>query len=159
MKLLKNFIAAALVGVLALCAVGAEAQTAGTLNAVNPLTRDLGKLITLTSQGAATVNSVTQSGFNVSRVWCVMNVSAQTGTPSSTFSIQNYDPSSGQYVTLITSTAVTAINTPNAIAAGAGVFTTANVGAGVPIARNWRVTVTVGGTSPVVTGTIACSAQ
>lgn len=143
----------------AVFSVSAFGQAAGAFNTIGPLTRDLGALRTLTAQGAATLSSADQTGFNVSRVVCVFNMSAHTGTPSTTFNIQNKDAASGAYYTLITSTATTADATPNFISAGAGVVTTANVGAGVPLARTWRVQVIVAGTSPVVTGTAGCSVQ
>lgn len=138
----------------------AQAQSSGQLQVVGPLTRDLGAIRTFTAQGAATVTSSDQNGFNVSRVTCVFNQASHTGSPSTTFSIQNKDAASGGYVTLITSAAITADTTPGAIHAGAGVATTANIGAGVPIAKTWRVSATVGGSAtPVVTGTIGCSVQ
>lgn len=136
-------------------------QSSGQLQAVTPLTRDLGSIRTFTATGASTVVSTDQSGFNVSRVVCTFNTTTTSGAPSTTFSIQNKDVASGAYVSLITSSAQTTTPTSTAmISAGAGVATTANVGAGIPIARNWRVSATIGGTStPTITGTIGCSVQ
>lgn len=126
-----------------------------------PVTRDLGSLKTMTGQSAATVTSSDQSGFNITRVVCAFSQSTYTGSPSTTFKIQNKDAASGFYYDLITSSAVTtAVNTPSAIAAGGGVVTTANVGVGLPIAAKWRISVTVGGSStPTSTGTVGCSVQ
>src|SRR5258708_15488178 len=71
------------------------------------------KVLTLTAQGAGTVNSADQPGFGVLNLLCVFNTSAQTGTPSTTFSIQNKDVlGSGLYYSIITTTPITAINTP-----------------------------------------------
>lgn len=144
-----------------LVALPAPAQTSATTNSVAPLTRDPGALITNTARAASTANSADQSGFGVSRVVCVFNQSTYTGAPSTTFAIQNKDAASGLYYTLITSAAVTtAVNTPSAISAGSGVPTTTNVSANIPVARTWRVTETIGGTStPTVTGTVGCSIQ
>src|SRR5438477_11534981 len=61
------------------------------------------KVLTLTSQGAGTVNSADQSGFGVKNVLCVMSQSSHTGTPSTTFTIQNKDAGSGLYSSLVTS--------------------------------------------------------
>lgn len=129
---------------------------------------DLGPLITLTSQGAATVNSpdqtitITGQGTNAAGVSpgvvCVLNQASHTGSPSSTFSIQGKDAASGKYYTILTSAATTSDNMPNAIAVGRGVATVANVSAGFPLPPTWRVSVTVGGTStPVITGTLGCN--
>jgi hypothetical protein len=125
-----------------------------------PVTRDLGALKVMTAQGAGTVTSSDQVGFNVSRVVCAFAQSTFTGSPSTTFKIQNKDAVSGLYYDLITNSAVTTGLTASAISAGAGVATTANVGAGIPIAAKWRVSITVGGSStPTVTGTVGCSVQ
>lgn len=137
-----------------------HAQQAGAIQVVSPLTRDLGSVKTLTAQPQATVTSADQNGFNVSRVVCVFNQSTYTGSPSTTFKIQNKDTASGLYYDLITSSAVTtAVNTPSAISAGAGVVTTANVGAGIPIAQKWRVSLTEANTPVTITGTVGCSVQ
>lgn len=135
-----------------------SAQSSGSVQAQTPLTRDLGSIRTLTAATAATYVSADQSGFNVSRITCVLNQSAKVGSPSTVFKLQNKDAISGKYYDLITSSATTANDTPNPISAGAGVVTTANVGAGVPIARTWRVSATVSSTTSM-TGTIGCSVQ
>ncbi len=139
-------------------APAAQAQPSGAFQAITPLSRDTGTLVTLTAQGAGTVNSADQSGFNVSRVTCVFRETVSGGTPSSTFTIQGKDSATGQYYTILTSAAITS-NSVNAIFAGAGVSTAANVSAGLPIPRTWRVSTTVGGTTPAVTATIGCSVQ
>lgn len=157
MKFLKS---AALVAVLAIIAcIPAQAQQAGAINSVTPMTRELGVLKTLTAQTAATLTTADQTGFNVSRLVCVFNMSAHTGTPSTTFTIQNKDAASGLYYTVLTSGAIVADATPTPLSVGAGITTTANVSAGLPLARVWRVSITVAGTSPVVTGTLGCSVQ
>lgn len=135
-----------------------QAQSSGSVQAQSPLTRDIGSILTLTAQTAATVTSGDQSGFNASRVTCVLNQSAKVGSPSTTFKIQNKDAASGKYYDLLTSGATTANDTPNAINIGAGVASTANVSAPLPVARTWRVSATVTGTTSM-TGTIGCSLQ
>src|SRR5258708_481056 len=131
-------------------------QAAGQVQMIAPLTREIGAIVTLTAQGAGTVNSLDQSGFNVTRIICVFRESVSGGTPSSTFAIQNKDAASGQYYTLLTSAAITT-NSVNPISVGADLPNVANVSQGLPIARTWRVTTTVGGPPPAVTATIGCS--
>lgn len=137
----------------------AKAQPAGAIQSIYPLTRDLGALITFSSQGAATLVSADQSGYNVSRVTCVYKATAQSGTPSTTINLQNKDRASGSYYTLISSAAITN-STTTGLTAGAGVASTANVSAALPLAANWRVTATFAGTStPLSTGTVGCTVQ
>src|SRR4051812_22207701 len=104
MRFLKSAALIALMAV-AVLALPVQAQQAGAINSVNPMTRELGLLKTLTAQGAATLTTADQSGFNVSRVVCVFNQSAHTGTPSTTVTIQNKDAASGLYYTVLTSAA------------------------------------------------------
>lgn len=116
-------------------------------------------VLILTAQAAGTVNSGAQTSLSGSgkSVTCVFNQTSHTGTPSSTVAIQARDPSgSGLYYTLITSTAITADATPTAVAAGKGLSTTANVSTSLPIGTAWRVSITVAGTTPVVTGAVGC---
>ena len=157
---MKRFFLASLLAFAAAFAFApAFAQVGGAVQAITPLTRDLGKLVTLTAAGAGTTNSADQSGYNVSRIVCVFNQSAHTGTPSTTFTVQGKDAASGLYYTLLTSAAITADATPTAVHVGAGIASAANTGAGVMIPRFWRVSTTVGGTTPGVTATIDCVAQ
>lgn len=154
---------AVLVAALVLAAPLAFAQPSGQVQSITPLTRDLGSLKTMTGQAAATVTSADQNGFNVSRVICVYKASSFTGSPSTTFKIQNKDAASGGYYDLISSAALntSALNLAGtAVAAGAGIPNSTNVSAGIPIAKTWRISATIGGIStPTVTGTIGCSLQ
>lgn len=139
-------------------AAPAFSQPSGQVQSISPLTRDTGSIKTLTAQGAATVTTADQNGFNVSRVVCVFRQSTHTGTPATTFKIQNKDAASGQYYDLVTSANISGVSV-NFLSAGAGLPTTTNVSTGVPIAKTWRVSATVGGTTPAVTATIGCSVQ
>lgn len=157
---MKKLIALVLVSALALFGAAAVAQPSGQIQSIEPLTRDLGSLRTMTAQGAGTVTTADQNGFNVSRVICVYRQSTFSGGPSTTFTIQNKDAASGQYYSLVTSAAVTSGASTNILVAGAGVATTASISANLPIAKTWRLSATVGGTTtPTVTGTIGCSVQ
>lgn len=117
---------------------------------------DTGAILTLTAQAAGTVNSADQTNFSGSAVSCVFNQSTHTGTPSTTFSIQYKDTASGLYVTVLTSAAITADATPTILSVGAN-SATANVSDTRHLVRTWRVSATVGGTTPAVTATVGCS--
>ena len=141
----------------------AEAQTVipgGNTQTIYPLTRDTGALIKFASSGAGVVNSADQVGYNVSRVICVMNQSQHSGTPSTTFNLQNKDIASGMYYGVATSGAVVNDNTPSYIALGSDINSTGGAQvANLPVASRWRVVATVGGSTPSVIGTIGCSIQ
>lgn len=135
-----------------------SAQPSAAVQAQTPMTRDLGAIQTFNAATAGTYDSADQSGFNVSRVTCVLNQSAEVGSMSTVFKIQNKDAASGQYYDLITSAATTANNTPNAITAGAGITTETNIAKNLPLARTWRTTATLVGTTSM-SGTIGCTVQ
>ena len=134
-------------------------QASGQVQAITPLTRDLGALRTLASQGPATVTTADQNGLNVSRVICVWRQSTGTVSSSTQFKIQNKDAASGQYYDLITSASIPVGTATNVIAAGAGLVDETNVRKAIPIAKTWRVSITVSGSTAVVSGTIGCSVQ
>lgn len=147
---------------LALCAAipaSAQAPVPGaTVYSISP-SKSYGTTQTLTAQTAATVTSSAQVGFGIRNIVCSFTQSTYTGSPSTTFSIQNRDPVTGTYYSTITSAAITTSTSPSAIASGSSVGTVANVSAGFPVTPQWRTTVTVGGTStPTVTATVNCSA-
>ncbi len=119
-----------------------------------------GLLITNTAAGAGTVNSADQTNLNWRGVRCSFYATAQGGTPSTTFGIQYKDSVSGQYQTYVVSAAITAVTTLTTIAVyptpAPSVVPTGFVQASGQIGRVWRVTQTIGGTTPSVTGTIGC---
>lgn len=145
---------------LMLAASLAQAQPSGSVQSIAPLTRDLGALQKLSAQGAATVNSADQSGFNMQAIVCVFRQSTVSGSPSSTFAIQGKDAASGQYYTILTSASFTTSTAANPIAIGLGLPNVSNSSQGFPIPRTWRTSVTVGGSStPTSTSTVGCSVQ
>lgn len=157
--MIKKMLALAACAALSVAASFAVAQPSSSVQAQTPLTRDIGSIKTFTAQGAATVTSSDQNGFNVARVVCLYKQSTSTGGPSTTFTIQNKDAASGAYYDLITSAAITD-GTATALAAGGGVAEVANKKTSWPVAKTWRVSMTVGGTTtPTVTGTVGCSVQ
>lgn len=160
--MLKKFGLTHLIAALALTALASftQAQPGGAIQSITPLTRDLGVLRTLSAQVTGTVTSADQTGYNVSRVVCLFNQTTTAAVPATTFAIQNKDAASGQYYTLISSAAIATAAQTVFLGAGAGVPSTTSVSSGLPIARTWRVSATVGGnTTSTVTGTIGCSVQ
>lgn len=153
-----KFLILAVCSVLLAFALPVSAQPSAAVQAQTPMTRDLGAIQTFNAATADTYNSADQSGYNVSRVTCVLNQSAEVGSMSTVFKIQNKDAASGQYYDLITSSATTANNTPNAITAGAGITTEANIAKNLPLARTWRTSATLTGTTSM-SGTIGCTVQ
>lgn len=115
-----------------------------------------------TAQGAATVNSATQTNLAYSGVLCTYNQTAHAGTPSTAVSIQFLDSASATWQTMTTIT-VTADATPTSVAVGpsfpaTGSLFTGYVGLSIHLPRFWRVQEVVGGTgTPTVTGTIGCN--
>lgn len=156
---MKRIISAIALAALALfCSSAVLAQSAGQLQAQNPLTRDIGAIQTLTAAVAGTYNSADQTGFNASRITCVIAQTAMVGSTTTTLKIQNKDAASGQYYTLVTSANVTANGMISPISVGAGITTASNVAANVPLARTWRSQVVVTG-STSVTATVGCTVQ
>lgn len=119
--------------------------------------KDLGALITLTAQGAGTVNSLDQVNVGSRGVRATVDITAKTGTIDVTVNIQRKDVASGKYVTLLASASLTGTGTttytvhPNASVA-------ANVSINDFLGEIWRVQVVNGaGSSPSTTATIgAC---
>lgn len=156
---MRTFRILALALVASLAASGVVfSQSGGSVNAIAPLTRDIGSIRTLTAATAATYNSADQNGFNVSRITCVLNHASKVGTPASVLTIQGKDAVSGLYYTLIASSSITNTATANPVSVGAGIANSANVSASLPIPATWRVSVGVTGTTSV-TGTVGCSIQ
>lgn len=146
------------VGLLVAVMLPASAQQNVPGNAIN--SPYAAALITDTAAAAGTVLSATQQSLTNRGVICTMNMSAHTGTPSTTFSIQIYDPISNTWQSVVTSGAITVDATPTSIIVYPGIQTaalpTGMVGSGLHITRRWRLSRTVGGTSPVVTATYGC---
>jgi hypothetical protein len=116
--------------------------------------------ITNTLQVPGTINSPQLGNLDKSGAICTYNMSAQSGSPSVTFAIQNFDTANATYSTIVISGAITAINTPTVIFARAGAqiasLPTGYVGAGIPLARYWRVQEVVTGAGTAATGKVGC---
>jgi len=118
---------------------------------------DTGALLTLTAQGAGTVNSTDQVNYNGRGLKCLVNITAISGTsPTVTVAIQYKDTSTGAYTPLLTSAALNAVAS-TMLTVYPGVAVTANVSASDVLPRTWRISAVIGGTSPSATATVGCS--
>lgn len=114
-------------------------------------------LVTISAQGAGTVTSIDQTNVNHRGLQLGINITAITGTsPTMQVTIQGKDVVSGVYYTLLQSVSLTATGF-TLLTVFPGITTTANIAASQVLPRTWRVSVTVGGTSPSVTATIGAS--
>jgi hypothetical protein len=146
MRLMK---AAPLLALLALfIATPAAAQNCEIQN------RDLG-LLTMTAQGAATLNSADQINCTGRGVVVVVDLTTVT-TATVTVTIQGKDAVSGKYYTLLASAGLTGVGTTPLVVYPAAAVTT-NLSANSPLPRTWRVSVGVVGGSAAVTGKIGAS--
>lgn len=116
-------------------------------------------LVTMTASAAA-VNSPNLQNEDGRGVQVVVRNTAGTGTtPTLTVTIQGYDPTSGEYYTLLASTAIAA-GTPatTVLTVYPGVTASANVAVSAVLPFHWRVITTIGGTgTPTVTATISAT--
>lgn len=121
---------------------------------------ELPVLITNAAVAASTVSSAQQTNLYARGLVCTFNMSAHTGTPSTTVVIQGFDPVSNSYYTLGTSGAITADATPTSIMVYPAIQTaslpTNMTGFGTHLPKRWRVQNVVAGTTPVVTSTTGC---
>lgn len=128
-----------------------------------PYNNNLGALVTNTLAQAGTVYSAQQTNLAGNGVVCTFDQTAHSGTPQTTFFIQQYDAASASYFTLVTSGTITADNTPTAIEVYPGVQTATlpspMVAVGLKLPRTYRVgqTIVNGGGGAATTGTIGCN--
>lgn len=84
-----------------------------------------------------------------------INVATIIGTtPTLTVTIQGKDPHSGTYYTVLASAAISAAGYTELIVCP-GTTAAANVAVSRPIPRDWRISTTIGGTTPAVTASIS----
>lgn len=105
-------------------------------------------------QGVGTYNTADQ--FNAAakgiRIWVV--VTAFTGTtPTLTVAIQEKDPASGNYDTILVTANITGVGT-TILTVYPGLTAAANSVANNVLPRTWRIQSVVGGTTPALTATI-----
>jgi hypothetical protein len=122
-----------------------------------PNSMDLGALITLTADGAGTVNSATQENFGDHGVTIGVNITAVGGTPTLNVNIYGLDGVSNQKYLLLGSVALTAVGFTQ-LTVYPGIVPAANVAANSVLPSKWFVQTVVAGTTPAVTATIGASA-
>jgi hypothetical protein len=84
----------------------------------------------------------------------VIDITAITGTtPTATFTVEGRDEVSGKYYTILASAALNTVAT-TVLRIYPGLTAAANVTASSLIPKTFRVTVTIAGTTPVVTATV-----
>lgn len=117
---------------------------------------DTGALVTLSgaSTGSNSADEINATGRGLK---CLVNITAITGTsPTLTVSIDYKDTASNTYTHLLTSAALNAVGA-TMLTLYPGLTAAANTVADDVLPRTWRISDTIGGTSPAVTATIGCS--
>lgn len=127
-----------------------------------PVNTDVGLLITLTAQGAGTVNGAQLTNSVATGVQVRCYVTAESGTSDLAMTVEGYDPVSEQYYTVgsFASTSVTAAEmyTLTVLPGMAAVASGANQAFSNALPVYWRASVTISGTTPSVTATVsACT--
>ena len=106
-----------------------------------------------------TATAQTVNGPDIVNIWGTsakffVNVSAASGTnPTTLVTIQGKDPVSGTYYTILASTALAAV-TSQLLAIGPGITAVTNKSVADWMPPVFRISVTYGGTTPTVAGTI-----
>lgn len=130
-----------------------------------PYNSNLGAVVqskTLAGGVAGTYNSALISNYGNKGVKCVFNQTSESGTPSTTFAIQEYDQASATYQTILTSAAVTN-DLESVLEVYPGIQTSS-----LPSGQTWasinlhlpyafRVAVIVAGTNPGIIYTVGCN--
>lgn len=123
-----------------------------------PPNTPLGEIVTLNAATANTNSDTMVNGF-FRGVTVFVNLTALTGTsPTVTVALEAYDKVSGNFVTLLESAALAATGM-SMLQLYPGVAVTANESASAVLPNQWRVAVTLGGTTPAVTGSISVNYQ
>lgn len=123
-----------------------------------PPNTPLGELVTLNAATANTNSATMVNGF-FRGLSVFVNLTALTGTsPTVTVSLEAYDPVSKEFVALLTSAALAATGV-SMLQLYPGIAVTANESASAVLPNQWRIAVTLGGTTPAVTGSISANYQ
>lgn len=109
-----------------------------------------------------TATAQTVHGPDIVNIWGTsakffVNVSAASGTnPTTLVTIEGKDPVSGTYYTILASTALAGV-TSQLLAVGPGITVAANKSVADWMPPVFRISVTYGGTTPTIAGTIGMS--
>ncbi len=120
-----------------------------------PLTRqNLGFTIATLTAAATSGASVIQNNLSCKGIVVNVNVASVSGTsPTLVVTIQGIDPASGATYTLLASAAITAAGLTT-LTVYPGVPAAANTAASLPVPNQFKVSWTIGGTTPAFTATI-----
>lgn len=142
-----------------LAIVAALSAPAKAQNQSAEFNRALGPILNNSAQVAGTYNSADIQNITYKGAICTLNMSAEAGNPSTVFSIQMKDTVSLTYQKLVSSGAITALNTPTSIIVYPGIQTsslpTGMVGINLKLPAWWRVGETITGGSSM-TSTTGC---
>ena len=116
---------------------------------------DTGAIVTFAAQAAGTVNSADQVNYNGRGVKVFYNISALGAATTVTFNLQIKDSVSGNYFTVLSSTAIAATGS-GVLTLYPGLTSAANITANDILPRDWRVQAVVAGTN-TATGTVGAS--
>lgn len=123
--------------------------------AIDPKNTDRGAVAVLTAAGAGTVTTSDLLNPNGSGCTVVVDITAISGTsPTLTVTVQGKDVASGKYYTIISGAALNATGTTVMRVYPGIIQTDTNVLASKTMPEWFRISYTVGGTSPSVTATI-----
>lgn len=111
----------------------------------------LGMILTA---AAASVNGPDLENLAGDIATVVVDITAITGTtPTLVVTVEGKDPTSGKYHTLLASASLSTVST-TVLRIGPGLTAAANLTANSLVPRIFRVTATIGGTTPAVTATV-----
>lgn len=116
---------------------------------------ETGTLLTVSASG--TTNGNDFINYNNRGAMFFINLTLTGGTaPTATFTVQGKDPVSGQYYTILATTALNATGF-TALTVYPGAAVTANVSASTPLPRTFRIICVTGGTIGTIAATVgAC---
>ena len=110
--------------------------------------------LVLSAAGLGTVNTADLYNIPCKGVVVVINITAITGTtPTLTVTVQGKAPAGNVYYTILASAALAATG-QTVLRVYPGLTAAANLTASDVIPRTWRISYTIGGTTPAVTATI-----
>ena len=136
-------------------AVMAAAQEQGTLSNVNAWRNNTEVTILASAARTASLNTSDQTNWNATGIYITQNITAVSGTsPTLDTIIQMSDPLSTNYIRITAFTQKTATGIDTILIYPGAVETAAEAGyvtQGVPLARTWRLAITIGGTTPSFT--------
>jgi hypothetical protein len=121
-----------------------------------------GVLLNLTIQIAGNVTSTDRINLlpAPANLRCTLNQSSHQGSATLTYKIQALEEGLDTYYDLIESPVISSDNVPIPLYVGAGISSTPNVSANVPLPSGWRVVAVVGGTNtPTSAARIHCRIQ